>query len=390
MFKKILIPILLLLFLGVKSQYNNAWISYSKTYYKFKLAQDGLCRIPFSTLNAIGIANNNVRYFQLWRNGQEVRIYTSVSSGVLGPNDFIEFYGLMNDGKPDNELYRDPDFQIADRYSLETDTVSYFLTLNSSNSNLRYTNMANNAPGSMVPDAYYMRSMDYYYKSSINQGEAKLVGEYVHSSSYDKGEGWASDQISPGTNLLKEFTNLNVYQNGPVNGLSLRVNMAGASANDRNVSIKLFQTDISSSPYSSPINMPYFEYRKIAISNLPISLLQSNSYLPVSIVNNATNNFDRMVVSSVGITYPAKFNFSNATDVSFTLNPSGIGNYLIIDSFNFGNALPVLYDESSGNRFLGDTASTRGKVRFVLPGSALVRKMRLSSQALIYNVLALT
>ena len=103
--KKILV-LILIIFCGAEAnaQLNNSWIDYSKTYYKFKIAQDTLCRIYGSTLAANGMQNIPVQDFQLWRNGKEVRLYTSVSSGTLGNNDFIEFWGMMNDGEPDNQL----------------------------------------------------------------------------------------------------------------------------------------------------------------------------------------------------------------------------------------------------------------------------------------------
>ena len=48
----------------------------------------------------------------------------------MGSSDYIEFWGEMNDGKPDNILYRNPDYQLNDKWSLETDTAAFFLTVN--------------------------------------------------------------------------------------------------------------------------------------------------------------------------------------------------------------------------------------------------------------------
>jgi hypothetical protein len=127
----------LLFSIGAQAQLNNSWIDYSKTYYKFKIAQNKLCRIYNPTLQAAGLGNVNVQDFQLWRNGEQVRLYTSVSNGFLDASGYIEFYGQMNDGKPDKQLYLDQSFQIADKYSLETDTAAYFLTVNTTSTNLR-------------------------------------------------------------------------------------------------------------------------------------------------------------------------------------------------------------------------------------------------------------
>ena len=46
---------------------------------------------------------------------------------------------------------------------------------------------------------------------------------------------------------------------------------------------------------------------KQTIQNLPLSSFQNTTDLPVTVINNATNSFDRFVVSSIGITYPAAF-----------------------------------------------------------------------------------
>ena len=380
MIKKLL-PFLLFLTASVSfAQLNNSWIDYSKTYYKFRLAKDTLCRIPQTTLAAAGISNVNANDFQLWRNGTEVRLYTTVSNAPLGSSDFIEFWGEMNDGKPDKPLYRNPDFQLADKYSLETDTVSYFLTVNSGGSNLRYNTAVNTAPSSATPDAYFMRDLNYDYNIQINRGEAKPVGEYVYSSSYDPGEGWASVTIAPTSDLVKELFDLNVYSAGPANSLSVRVNAVGCAPNSRNLRIKLFQNEITAAPYGTAVSMPYFEYQKVNIENLPLSLLQNPNYLPLYINSTSTNSFDRIVVASIGLTYPATFNFTNSSNFSFSIAASTTGNYLVIDNFNYGNQQPILYDITSGTRYIGEIASTPGKVKFVLPASPVIRKFILINQ----------
>ena len=369
------------------AQLNNSWIDYSKTYYKFKVAEDKLCRIPYSTLLAAGLASNNATAFQLWRNGQEVRLYTSVSNGQLSSSDYIEFLGKMNDGLPDKALYRNPDFQLADRYSLETDTASYFLTINNSSPNLRFTNALNTAPSNATPDAYFMRTIHRYYKDQMNRGDAKPVGEYVYSSSYDAGEGWSSNAIESCCPLIEEFGDLNIYSAGPSNGLSVSVNAVGDANNTRNVVIKLFQNEITAAPYSSAVSMPNFEYRRINIDNLPITLLQNPNYLPITIYGTSTNSFDRFVVSDIAVTFPAMFNFRNSNTFDFELAASATGNYLVIDNFNYGNVAPTLYDLTSGLRCEGEISSTPGKVKFVLPPSTQNRKFTLLSQQQVFNTI---
>jgi hypothetical protein len=88
--KKILLtPFVLLIAITGFAQLNNSWIDYNKTYYKFKLAKDTLTRIPQPVLAAAGLGSVPAEQFQLWRNGKEVRLYTSIATGIMGSGDYI-------------------------------------------------------------------------------------------------------------------------------------------------------------------------------------------------------------------------------------------------------------------------------------------------------------
>jgi len=96
---------LLVLLIGISffteaQVYNNEWIDYNKTYYKFKVGQTGLYRISQTTLTNAGLGSVPAEQFQLWRNGVQVPVFTSVPAGALGAGGYIEFWGQMNDGKP--------------------------------------------------------------------------------------------------------------------------------------------------------------------------------------------------------------------------------------------------------------------------------------------------
>src|SRR6187402_2597539 len=120
---KLMVTALIVLMTSVSfaQTYNNEWIDFSKTYYKFKVINNSVHRITPATLATVGLINVDVRDFQLFRNGKEVPIYTSVASGPLPANGYIEFLGEKNDGKADKELYRNPAYQHSDKYSFETD-----------------------------------------------------------------------------------------------------------------------------------------------------------------------------------------------------------------------------------------------------------------------------
>jgi len=321
----------------------------------------------------------------LWRNGEQVRIYTSINNAPLGASDYIEFWGRRNDGLPDKTLFRNPDYQINDKYSLESDTAIYYLTVNNTGGNLRYTPMANTAPSSVTPDAYYMNTVDTFYRNQVNRGQALSAGEYVYSSSYDIGEGWTSSNVAPNfslvwqpanLNVYQQPANLNVYQAGPANSVTLKATAAGNAPYRRNLLIKAYNNELLNE------GMPYFEYKKTVLSNLSLATVLPNANNAVITIGNVSDSTqDRLVVGMISLTYPATYNFNNKTVHSFEVPASATGNYLDIANFNNGGVEPVLYDISNGTRYLGEIASTAGRVKFVLPASTQMKKYLLLSAA---------
>ena len=171
--KILLVSLVFISAVGFAQPYNNSWIDYSKTYFKFNIGKNGLFRIQQSALNSIGLGNTPAEQFQLWRNGEEVSLYTSTATGPLSPTGYIEFWGLMNDGKKDTKLYRNPDYQLSDHYSLQTDTAAYFLTVNPSGNNLRFINSPNDVSGNTLPqEPYFMNTRGIYFRNEINIGMA--------------------------------------------------------------------------------------------------------------------------------------------------------------------------------------------------------------------------
>lgn len=381
--KKLLMPLFLLCVTITHAQLNNSWIDYSKTYFKFKIGKSGVYRINQSTLVTAGLGNASAEQFQLWRNGLQVRIFTSAPSGPLAANDFIEFWGERNDGKPDKALYRDTSNQLSDSFSLHTDTVSYFLTINPAGNNLRFATTVNDIAGNtLAPDAYFMRKVTAAYRDQYNRGYAANVVEYVYSSSYDVGEGYTSSNITPcsGCDLYQNFTNLNVYTAGPPNSVSFYISAFGNALYTRNLRVNFYSNTLF-----NDVPMNYFSKVKKQVDNLPLSILPNTDNLQVA-VNGYTpppaiaNSNDRIVVGEMSLTYPATFNFNNQKNFYFELKASAAGNFLVIDNFNAGTTPPVLYGMTDGLRLVGDI-SVPGKVRFALPGSTIaLRKFNLVNQ----------
>ncbi|MFN5423020.1 MAG: hypothetical protein ACK5AO_07125, partial [bacterium] len=343
--------------LNVHAQYNNEWIDYSKSYYKFKVGANGLYRISYSVLQSQGLQNTPAQHFQLWRNGTQVPVYTSVATGPMTSSDFIEFYGEMNDGKPDAPLYKKPEFQLADEWSLQTDTAVYFLTVNSATANQRLNDAVNNiAANTLSPEPYFLYTLSKNFKDQINPGYAAVIGSYVYSSSYDNGEGWTSRSIQSNTPLVDQYKELFV---APVSvGAKFRFTAFGNAVNTRRLQLLVNSTllvDTQMVSFNSVIKEV----------DVPISLLGRPTDT-IRFVNVAATTSDRYVLGKYELSYPRTFNFGGASLFKFILPATAVGNYLEITNFNSGSTAPILYDLSDGRRYVADI-SVAGKVRFALP-----------------------
>ncbi|MDZ4808812.1 MAG: C25 family cysteine peptidase [Bacteroidota bacterium] len=379
--KKFLLPLLLLTGLLAQSQaYNNEWINYSRTYYKFKVGATGLYRISQSTLTSIGIGSTAAEQFQLWRNGRQVPLFTSVQTGPLGGADYIEFWGEMNDGKPDSVLYKNPDHQLSNKWSLETDTAAFFLTVNPSGGNARLVPTANTLPTAIPVEPFFIHTEGAYYRDKINAGYAAVVGEYVHSSAYDQGEGWTSVDMQPanpatgfaGTLLRFDRSGLNAYTGAGAPSPILKINATGNALNPRRLDVKANGNQVSDQ------TMDYFDYIKLQVP-LALSVIASGS-VTVDIKNICTTTVnDRMVVAQTELVYPRLFNFGGASKFEFILPANATGNYLEISGFNHNSVSPVLYDLTNGQRYVCDI-SNPALVKVVLQPSATQRKLLLVSQ----------
>lgn len=379
--KKLLTILFVLITSLLHAQYNNEWIDYSKTYYKFKIGKDSLYRINQNTLSAAGLGSTPCEQFQLWRNGVEVPFYTSVASGVLPTNGYIEFWGEKNDGKPDKALYKNPANQLSDALSLETDTAVYFLTVNPTGNNLRIVDDINDvANNNLTPESYFRYDYVYNFQQQINWGKGVYYGEYVYSSTYDVGEFWSSRDINMGSTL--QLATGNLYVATGVNAsATLRVSFAGKSIKDRNDSFNTYRyvkTDVNN---HNVVNQRLIGMNAAVFPNdqsIQLSWLNTtNNTFTFSIVNTDVN--DRVVVGFVDLNYPRLFDFGGKTNFAFKLPATTQGNYIEVSNFSGGSATPVLFDITNGKRYTANTEVT-GLLRFRLPQSNTERELVLVSE----------
>ncbi|MCL6525112.1 MAG: hypothetical protein K6T34_10705 [Thermoflavifilum sp.] len=357
--------------------YGNEWINYQKTYYKFKLAQEGIYRIPYAVLAAYQLDTVPAHAFQLWHLGRQVPLYISASGDTLHEGDYLEFIGFPADGLLDTLLFAHAQDQMSLHDNLFSDSSAYYLTVDDQSVNSRYQQM-DNVIGSSPPPAlpYCWYTAGYYPKTQINSGYAQVVsGEYIYASTFDAGEGFSSRYIYPSSSLNISFSNLQADASGP--SATLYVRLAGAAPNNRNVSITLNQNMLIDTAVNA------FQMHVWQINNITPTSLGNNAV--VNIANKSVIGSDRIVVGSVELKYPHLFSFSQASYVHFQLSASDQPQYLVINQFNGSGTPPVLYDLRNQQRWIADTAMN-GVFRFLLPATSVDRDLVLVNEGISTNI----
>ncbi|MGB4841099.1 MAG: hypothetical protein WBP08_18975, partial [Saprospiraceae bacterium] len=202
---KLVIALLFVYLFGIKSfgqnKYGNEWIEPSKTYYKIKVAENGIYKVTYEELVSVGFNKGQVfgSALKLINFGQEQSIY--VSGNTFGPGSWFEFYGQKNTIGLDTFLYSDwkKDLLNPD-YSLVNDTNTYFLTLSPETSNLRHTLVNpdyNNI--TLTPFPYYLHEEKVVYSSTF----FKNVDGDIRYSHFEPSEGFASGVLQVSNTELK-------------------------------------------------------------------------------------------------------------------------------------------------------------------------------------------
>jgi hypothetical protein len=376
----ILFSLLLLVVETKKSaaqSFQNEWINYSLTYQKFKIAQSGLYRINQSTLATMGWGQVPAEQFVLWRNGQQVPLYTSSAAGPLPAGGFIEFWAEANDGKTDQRLYRVADHQLNDRWSLYSDSASFFLTVDASATPQRLLPTPNVIPSGLTPLPFFIHRTGSYYRERINEGFAQLAGGYLYSSAFDQGEGWTSGDLWGGQTRTEQYTQLFAFT-GPGAPLpKLQVHVAGNAPNNRTVEIQAGGSLVQGQSLSQ------FAYAKWNLS-LAAQAISSDA-LTVAIANQQTVSSDRIVVAKVELEYARRFNFGGAERFVFFLPAATTTQYLEIEGVSHGGTAPILYDLTNGQRYQTQLDS-EGRVRVLLQPASRERKLLLTVAGVFQSV----
>ncbi|MBS1982462.1 MAG: hypothetical protein OJF59_000023 [Cytophagales bacterium] len=311
--------------LVLSAQYSNSWINFNQSYYKIPVAKEGIYRLTYANLQAVGfpVGSADPRFVKLYHRGQEQAINVkSQLSSVFSPGDYIEFYGQKNDGTLDSLLYRPSSLQPHKYYNLYSDTTAYFLTYSLA------------PPRGLRMDANLMVNVNnlpaetYQYSQRLivnhDQYSAGLtLNDVTQSTYFDQGEGWTGV-------ALQQTQSVNYIIDSLFNGVStagnpkLELLLVGRDYVQHSLQVNVGTTGGSLRSIASPSFSGFQTY--LVTADLNWTDIGADGKLVVQVVASAasTNRYQASV-SYIKVTFPQSYNFLGATNKKFTLavNPGG-------------------------------------------------------------------
>ncbi len=336
-------------------KFGNEWIDYSKTYYKFKISEDGIYRIPATHLQMSGIDLNglNENTVQVYFKGEEIPVHVKMNGSSL---EYIEFYATKNRGILDAELYTNGQFNPE--YSLVTDTASYFLTIG--NDGKRYQDQIANLSNLPQKEAYCISRVVFMPELVWNPGKIYYIaGAQFSKSTFEFGEGYGGRPLTSqdfNISLPKSYdgnavAEIRMYSEGTSH--NLRIN-----ANGQNVYSNAFYVD------------------SIMTHRFSLTGLQETTTFSVI---GAAGSADKHSISYAAVDYARIFDFGGTNYFKFKLN-AGPRKFLEINNFNVSDEV-YLFDITNGIRINCFYDASSGKVLTDLPASNSDRELILISEA---------
>ena len=361
-------------------QYTNDWIEYDQKYYKIKIAEDGIYRLDYNTLQSYGfpVSSVNPLNIQLFAKGEEQPVYIEgESDGSLDSTDYIEFYAEGNDGWFDKQLFVDTAKHLNEDYSLFSDTAVYFLTWNNSTANKRFNIVNNSNYNNYTAENYYKKIIREEYPKEYFRGEPSSFG--VTDPEYTAGEGWFDNPFSLGGSRNKNVATPQVYNQGPNAEISFGV--VGASdykddngtnvAPDHHLKVE-FANQVLDTLYDGYV-VNQFDY-----SIKPFEL-SSNNLFKFSSINDLGVKADRNTIAYIEIGYPRKPDLNNKGEEHFFVDDAAAGNTRIdFSGLNASpNATAYVYDITNERRINVNRNGSNAKV--LIPNGGGEKKCLLTS-----------
>lgn len=275
------------------------WFSYDQTYFKILTAKDGIHRISAEALNASGINLTSVdpRNIRLYHRGKEVAITISgEEDGTFDSEDFIDFFGLRNDGTLDSLLYTGSEKTPNPYFNTHSDSTAFFLTI---------------TPGAMgkrmlersIPETNLPQINTYASERLEAYGEQYSLGVgYAYDfrlSIYDKGQGWMSTVIRKGNS--RDFVLSDLGSPASSGLASLEIGLVGRSLNAHTTTISVGPTSASQRVIQVH-NFYGYEYPMLSLP-LAMSDFNSDGSIVIRVLSSGSETTDNISVAFNKITF---------------------------------------------------------------------------------------
>ncbi|MFN2395572.1 MAG: C25 family cysteine peptidase [Bacteroidales bacterium] len=338
MFRKLfIITICLSLGFAVKAQdYGNEWIQYEQQYFAITIAEKGIYRLEYNTMQEAGVplGTFDPRSFQFFARGEEIPlIVRNESSGVFLPGDYIEFYAEENDGWFDAGFYENENMHPNSNFSLINDTITYYLTWNNLLNNKRFAIQEDNNFSGYTPANWFWFTSHQDYTSNYYAGQTNNYG--VTQPQYTESQGWFDAPLNLGQSRTRTIPTPNIYTAGPQANIEFAI--AGASNYrqlnpDHHLQIQ-FAGNLIDTLFDGYALLKFNS--NVAANNLN----SSGTPFVFSSINSLNSPVDRTAPAYISVRYPHTFNLRNLGSISLEL-PASPGDKTLISFTDPGASDP--------------------------------------------------
>lgn len=354
---------LVLLSITAAAQTGNEWINSGQTYFKVPVAKDGIYRLTQPQLVSAGFPSLlNASLIKIYHRGVEQSIKVQ-SAGIQFNNasDYVEFYGVKNDGTQDAYLYTSPSAQPHQLYNIYSDTTYYFITYGSG-AGKRMSTLAPANPGTGAETFHWNE------KLIVNKDQYSGGTDYgdIQSSSFEDGEGWTGAQVLQTQTLGYPITGITqAVQAAGVPKLELLI--TGRGPMNHVVEVYAGARLLGNANFSS------FNSFKFT-ANLQWADISGSGDVTINIkVIGENSQPDRVSVGYLKLLYPQQLVLSSAAEKNFLLRENTNGtSYVEIQS---PAASTVLYDVTSADTPALISTSQTTTLNAVVPSTATTRKL---------------
>jgi flagellar hook assembly protein FlgD len=372
--------------------YGNEWIDYNATNYKIAVWSNKIYKINQQTLLNAGIPSSTLASdLKLMREGEEIAMLTS-TNGVMGTNDYVEFFGMPADGKLDAELYV-AGAQTNPKMNLISDTVYYYLVITNGVVNKRYQSIPNVISSPPPMETYCWDSLEVSPRTFPRNGlDVDVSGEHAFESSrFDFGEGYARSTLanSLATPVFADsilFTLTGLYNNAAAPNIRTFSRHSGQSLQNHVVSVYINNNFYLDSTFTN------YENQTFTINNIPTSQIPANNRLwyktRISGPASGIYNYDVIAHHYNIVYYPRTFAFSGLTNNWFEMDAKPSGCYIEITGFTHTTQAPTLYDITNNKVYTGvlSNATNTAIVKFQLPATTTKTQYYLVNQNSVTKV----